>query len=134
MNQLSSKAPRVTTDDYGAAICGVAYTAAAGANALSGALHRGGGAARRLLTVLFGGAPTAADLNGRLADLSAEGNGGHGEVDRDRVGITWATCPHLSVDYSVFRFAIGIAAPHLDRIFFPYTDLSLKSRAAFEIA
>jgi oligoendopeptidase F len=33
-------------------------------------------------------------------------------VDHDRVGITWATFPHLYEDYYVYQYATGIAAAH----------------------
>ncbi len=47
---------------------------------------------------------------GLMADLFGEGYGGEMHVDRERVGITWATFPHLYVDYYVFQYATGISA------------------------
>lgn len=47
-----------------------------------------------------------------MADLFEEGYGGEVELDRPRVGITWATFGHLYVDYYVFQYATGIAAAH----------------------
>lgn len=55
---------------------------------------------------------TADDMIGLMADLFAEGYGGQMEVDRDRVGITWATFGHLYVDYYVYQYATGIAGAH----------------------
>jgi oligoendopeptidase F len=46
----------------------------------------------------------------RMADLFAEGYGGEMEVDRERVGITWATFHHLYADYYVYQYATGISA------------------------
>ena len=34
------------------------------------------------------------------------------EVDRPRVGITWATFGHLYADYYVFQYATGISGAH----------------------
>jgi oligoendopeptidase F len=45
-----------------------------------------------------------------MADLFSEGYGGEMHVDPQRVGITWATFPHLYVDYYVFQYATGISA------------------------
>ncbi len=53
---------------------------------------------------------TADDLNALMADLFEEGYGGQMEVDHDRVGITWATFPHLYADYYVYQYATGISA------------------------
>ncbi len=55
---------------------------------------------------------TAADMNGLLADLFAEGYGEHVAMDRDRIGITWATFGHLYADYYVYQYATGISAAH----------------------
>lgn len=52
---------------------------------------------------------TADELIDRLADLFAEGFGGEVEMDRQRVGIQWATFPHLYEDYYVFQYATGIS-------------------------
>jgi oligoendopeptidase F len=55
---------------------------------------------------------TADDMNELMADLFSEGYGGEMEVDRERVGITWATFGHLYVDYYVFQYATGISGAH----------------------
>ncbi len=52
----------------------------------------------------------ADEMIGLMADLFGEGYGGEMHVDRQRVGITWATFPHLYVDYYVFQYATGISA------------------------
>lgn len=54
----------------------------------------------------------AADMNALMADLFSEGYGSEMHVDRDRVGITWATFSHLFVDYYTFQYATGISAAH----------------------
>jgi oligoendopeptidase F len=54
----------------------------------------------------------ADDMNELMADLFSEGYGGEMEVDRDRVGITWATFGHLYVDYYVYQYATGISGAH----------------------
>ena len=53
---------------------------------------------------------SADDMIELMADLFAEGYGGEMHVDRQRVGITWATFAHLYVDYYVFQYATGISA------------------------
>jgi oligoendopeptidase F len=55
---------------------------------------------------------TASGLNSLMADLFSEGYGDAMEVDRERVGITWATFSHLYADYYVYQYATGIAAAH----------------------
>jgi len=56
---------------------------------------------------------TADYMNNLMADLFSEGYGGEVNVDRDRVGITWATfTTHLYIDFYTFQYAIGIAAAH----------------------
>lgn len=55
---------------------------------------------------------TADDMIALMADLFAEGYGNEMAVDRDRVGITWATFGHLFVDYYVFQYATGISGAH----------------------
>jgi len=55
---------------------------------------------------------TADDMIALMADLFAEGYGNEMHVDRDRVGITWATFGHLFVDYYVFQYATGISGAH----------------------
>ena len=52
---------------------------------------------------------TADDMIGLMADLFAEGYGQAVAVDRERVGITWATFGHLYVDYYVYQYATGIS-------------------------
>lgn len=54
----------------------------------------------------------ADDMIEMMADLFAEGFGSAVEFDRTRVGMTWATFPHLYEDYYVFQYATGIAAAH----------------------
>jgi len=48
----------------------------------------------------------------RCADLFTEAYGEAMEIDRDRVGILWATFGHLYVDYYVFQYATGISGAH----------------------
>jgi oligoendopeptidase F len=55
---------------------------------------------------------TADTMIGLMADLFAEGYGNEIHVDRDRVGMTWATFGHLYTDYYVFQYATGISAAH----------------------
>ena len=55
---------------------------------------------------------TADDMNALMADLFSEGYGSEMHVDRDRVGITWATFGHLYVDYYVYQYATGISGAH----------------------
>jgi len=58
-----------------------------------------------------GGALTAASMIELMADLFSEGFGGEMNLDRERVGITWATfTTHLYIDYYSFQYAIGISA------------------------
>jgi oligoendopeptidase F len=47
-----------------------------------------------------------------LADLSGDGFGDAMVLDRPRVGIQWATFPHLFDDYYVFQYATGISGAH----------------------
>jgi len=47
-----------------------------------------------------------------MADLFEEGYGDEVQVDRERVGITWATFGHLYIDYYVYQYATGIAGAH----------------------
>jgi oligoendopeptidase F len=44
-----------------------------------------------------------------MADLFAEGFGPNFDMDRERVGMTWATFPHLFADYYVYAYATGIS-------------------------
>jgi len=54
---------------------------------------------------------TAGDLSTLLADLFSEGYGGEVEVERERVGITWAEFPtHLYANFYVYQYATGISA------------------------
>lgn len=55
---------------------------------------------------------TAQRMIDRCADLFAEAYGDAMEIDRDRVGILWATFGHLYVDYYVFQYATGISGAH----------------------
>ena len=55
---------------------------------------------------------TADDLNNLMADLFTEAYGGEMHIDRDRVGITWATFGHLYSNFYVFQYATGISAAH----------------------
>ena len=52
---------------------------------------------------------TADDMNALMADLFSEGYGSEMHVDRDRVGITWATFGHLYIDYYVYQYATGLS-------------------------
>jgi oligoendopeptidase F len=52
---------------------------------------------------------TADDMIDLMAGLFGEGYGNEMHVDRDRVGITWATFGHLYVDYYVYQYATGIS-------------------------
>jgi oligoendopeptidase F len=54
---------------------------------------------------------TAEYMNNLMADLFSEGYGGEMNLDRERVGITWATfTTHLYIDFYSFQYAIGISA------------------------
>ncbi len=55
---------------------------------------------------------TADILIERMADLFQEGYGEKVYVDRERVGITWATFGHLYTDYYVYQYATGISGAH----------------------
>jgi oligoendopeptidase F len=55
---------------------------------------------------------TATDMIELMADLFAESYGEEMAVDRQRVGITWATFGHLYADYYVFQYATGISGAH----------------------
>jgi oligoendopeptidase F len=52
---------------------------------------------------------SADDMSTLMADLFSEGYGGEVNVDRERVGITWATFGHLYADYYVYQYATGIS-------------------------
>ena len=55
---------------------------------------------------------TADSMIDLMADLFAEGFGPSFELDRKRVGMTWATFPHLFADYYVYAYATGISGAH----------------------
>ena len=56
------------------------------------------------------GEPLTADsMLDLMADLFAEGFGPNFDMDRERVGMTWATFPHLFADYYVYAYATGIS-------------------------
>jgi oligoendopeptidase F len=55
---------------------------------------------------------TADDMIALMADLFSEGYGSEMHVDRERVGITWATFGHLYTDYYVYQYATGISGAH----------------------
>jgi oligoendopeptidase F len=58
-----------------------------------------------------GQALTADSMIELMADLFSEGFGGEMDLDRERVGITWATfTTHLYIDFYSFQYAIGISA------------------------
>lgn len=60
------------------------------------------------------GQPLTADVMvDLLADLFSEGYGDEVEMDRDRVGITWAQFPtHLYMNFYVYQYATGISGAH----------------------
>lgn len=59
------------------------------------------------------GEPLTADImNGRLADLFAEGFGDEVVIDRERVGMTWSQFPHLYAPFYVYQYATGISGAH----------------------
>jgi len=59
------------------------------------------------------GEPLTADsMIALMADLFAEGFGPNFDMDRERVGMTWATFPHLFADYYVYAYATGISGAH----------------------
>jgi oligoendopeptidase F len=55
---------------------------------------------------------TAERMIERCAELFAEAYGSEMEIDRERVGMLWATFGHLYVDYYVFQYATGISGAH----------------------
>ena len=55
---------------------------------------------------------SAEGLIGLMADLFAESYGSEMQLDRSRVGITWAQFQHLYNDYYVFQYATGISGAH----------------------
>ena len=67
-----------------------------------------------------------------MADLFAEGYGDGVHVDRERVGITWATFGHLYVDYYVFQYATGISGANaLARRILPGTPGAVEDYLSF---
>ena len=59
------------------------------------------------------GAPLNADiLTGILADYFEEGYGGEVELDRQRIGITWAQFLHMYMNFYVYQYATGISGAH----------------------
>jgi oligoendopeptidase F len=59
-----------------------------------------------------GEALTADVLNGLFAEYLAEGYGDAVAVDAERDGITWATFPHMFMNFYVFQYNTGIAGAH----------------------
>ena len=55
---------------------------------------------------------SADGMNDLMADLLQEAFGDTVQVDRQKVGITWATFGHLYADYYVFQYATGISGAH----------------------
>ncbi|MEO8285752.1 MAG: oligoendopeptidase F [Chloroflexota bacterium] len=53
---------------------------------------------------------TADAMSSLMADLYTEAYGPSVEVDRDRVGITWAEFPHMFGNFYVFQYTTGISA------------------------
>ena len=53
---------------------------------------------------------TAELIGERTADLFAEAFGPDVDLDRDRIGITWAQFPHLYEPFYVYQYATGISA------------------------
>ena len=56
---------------------------------------------------------TADSMVDLMADLFAEGFGPNFDMDRERVGMTWATFSHLFTDYYVYQYATGISGAHV---------------------
>ena len=59
-----------------------------------------------------GGSLSADYLKTLCADLFSEGFGDGVHVDRDLVGMIWATFGHLYADYYVYQYATGISGAH----------------------
>ncbi len=60
-----------------------------------------------------GQALTARNMTDLLADLFGEGYGSQVQMDRERVGITWAEFPtHLYMNFYVYQYATGISGAH----------------------
>jgi oligoendopeptidase F len=62
--------------------------------------------------VMRGQGLSADDMNSLTADLFDEAYGGEVHVDREKVGITWATFLHMFIPFYVFQYATGIGAAH----------------------
>jgi oligoendopeptidase F len=59
------------------------------------------------------GQPINADiLIGLMADLFTEGYGDEVDIDRERIGITWAQFGHLYANFYVYMYATGISGAH----------------------
>jgi len=59
-----------------------------------------------------GEALTADAMIDLMCRLFSEGYGGDMYIDKERVGMTWATFGHLYYDYYVYQYATGISAAH----------------------
>ena len=60
-----------------------------------------------------GEALTADGMSALLADLFTEGYGDKVEIDRERLGITWAEFPtHMYLNFYVYQYATGISGAH----------------------
>jgi oligoendopeptidase F len=57
-----------------------------------------------------GDALTADGMIATMADLYTEAYGDAVEIDRERMGINWASFPHLFANFYVFQYATGISA------------------------
>ena len=64
------------------------------------------------LLVERGEGVTADTLRDLMVSLFEQGYGGEMNIDKERVGITWATFGHLYYDYYVYQYATGISAAH----------------------
>jgi oligoendopeptidase F len=62
--------------------------------------------------VMGGQGLSADDMNSLTADLFEEAYGNEVHVDRDKVGITWATFLHMFIPFYVFQYATGIGGAH----------------------
>ena len=59
------------------------------------------------------GEPLTADsMIDLMANLFGEGFGPNFDLDREPVGMTWSTFPHLFQDYYVYAYATGISGAH----------------------
>ncbi|MDF1516274.1 MAG: M3 family metallopeptidase [Anaerolineae bacterium] len=55
---------------------------------------------------------SAEGLMDLMVDLFSEAYGDEVYVDRDRVGMTWATFVHIDIDYYVYQYATDISGAH----------------------